>query len=309
MQKMRNLVIGCDGTWNDSDTDKPTNVVKILSACVNRRLEKHYMEGVGTAHLEALRGGIYGANIERQILSSYNFLWKRFRQKDWPREQNRIFMFGFSRGAYAARRLAGLVSFAGIPVKDADRKLGWQLFLNQDIKSMDQLKKEGRFFDHPIEALAVWDTVKTTGDSDLHDNRLPKAVVAGYHAMAIDENRKFFPVLKWNSNPRARQVWFAGVHADVGGGYKQVGLSDIALRWMEESMVKHGLEIKVAAFRKLKPEPNGKLHDSFEGVWKTLGKKIRSITKTALVHESVQERMDNGYAPTNMPENPTFVKR
>ena len=159
MPAMRNLVIGCDGTWNDNDTGTPTNVVKILDACRNKNLEKYYIEGVGTAHWEALPGGVYGANIDRQILGAYNFLWKMFRQKKWAREQNRIFMFGFSRGAYAARRLAGLVSFTGIPVKNADRELGWQLYLNQDADSMAQLKEERRFFDQPIEALGVWDTL------------------------------------------------------------------------------------------------------------------------------------------------------
>jgi len=60
-------------------------------------------------------------------------------------------------------------------------------------------------------------------------DKLPRAVIAGYHAMAIDEKRAFFPVLKWNANKKARQVWFAGVHSDVGGGYDKTGLSDTAL--------------------------------------------------------------------------------
>lgn len=309
MPTMRNLVIGCDGTWNDNDTATPTNIVKILDACLNRNLEKHYMEGVGTAHLEALQGGLYGANVDRQILGAYNFLWKMFRQKDRARNQNRIFIFGFSRGAYAARRLAGLVSFSGVPVKDADRELGWQLFLNQDGDGMVQLKNEGRFFDHPIEAIGVWDTVKTTVDSDLHDSKLPNAVVAGYHAIAIDEKRKFFPVLKWNSNPRVRQVWFAGVHGDVGGGYERAGLSDIAFQWMVDSISKHGLQFKASAIRNLKKDANAEIHDSYTGIWSALGKRTRSISKTALVHQSVEKRMNNGYAPKNLPENPTFVKR
>ena len=305
----RNLVIGCDGTWNDNDTGSPTNVVKILEACIKRNLEKYYIEGVGTAHWEALPGGIYGANIDRQILGAYNFLWRMLRQKDRPRDQNRIFIFGFSRGAYAARRLAGLISFAGIPVKDADRELAWNLYVNQDTDSMAQEKARGRFFDHPIEALGVWDTVKTTTDGDFNDNLLPKAVVAGYHAMAIDEKRRFFPVLKWRSNPRARQVWFAGVHSDVGGGYPEVGLSDTALKWMIDSIYNHDLPFKASSMRKLKNNARGKLHDSFKGIWKPFGTRKRRISRTALVHKSVETRMNHGYAPTNLPDNPTFVKR
>lgn len=306
---VRNLVIGCDGTWNDNDTGAPTNVVKILDACMNKNLEKWYMEGVGTAHWEALPGGIYGASIDRQILGAYNFLGKKFRDKDRAKEDNRIFIFGFSRGAYAARRLAGLVSFAGIPVKDADRELGWHLYLNRDTDSMMQLKAEGRFFDYPIEVLGVWDTVKTTTDPDFDDHKLPKAVVAGYHGMAIDEKRTLFPVLKWDANQRVRQVWFAGVHSDVGGGYDSTGLSDIALQWMIDSVYDHQLPFKASAIKKLKKDPNGELHDSYQGVWIPFGTKVRAIGKTALVHKSVGDRMKKGYAPKNLPTNPTFVER
>ena len=303
----RNLVIGCDGTWNDNDTGASTNVVKILDACKNRNLEKYYMEGVGTAHWEALPGGIYGANIDRQILGAYNFLAKMFRNKDWERKDNRLFIFGFSRGAYAARRLAGLVSFTGIPVKDADRELGWNLYLNKDVDSMAHLKAEGRFFDHPIEVLGVWDTVKTTTDPDFDDRILPEAVVAGYHAMAIDEKRTFFPILKWDKNIKARQVWFAGVHSDIGGGYKETGLSDISLQWMIDSVYAHGLLFKASAVKNLKSNPDGKLHNSYQGIWIPFGSKTRTIGKNDLVHQSVETRMKKGYEPDNLPPTPTFV--
>jgi uncharacterized protein (DUF2235 family) len=306
---IRNLVIGCDGTWNDNDTGAPTNVAKILDACVNRNLEKYYMEGVGTAHWEALPGGIYGANIDRQILGAYNFLGRMFRQKDPARDNNRIFIFGFSRGSYAARRLAGLISFAGIPVKDRDRELGWHLYLNKDADSTAQLKADGRFFDYPIEVLGVWDTVKTTTDPDFDDRKLPKAVIAGYHAMAIDEKRTFFPVLKWNADNRARQIWFAGVHCDIGGGYNESDLSDITLRWMIDSVYDHKLLFKASAIKKLKKDVNGTLHDSCQGIWLPFGAKARTVGKNDLVHESVQKRLSNGYAPGNLCENPTFVER
>lgn len=306
---VRNLVIGCDGTWNDTDTDAKTNVVKILDACLNRNLEKWYMEGVGTAHWEALPGGIAGANIDRQILGAYNFLWNKFRDQGRAKEENRIFIFGFSRGAYAARRLAGLVSFAGIPVKDADRELGWDLYLQQDTDSMMQLKAEGRFFDHPIEVLGVWDTIKTTTDPDFGDQELPKAVMAGYHAMAIDEKRSFFPVLKWDAHPRVRQVWFAGVHSDIGGGYDSTGLSDIALQWMIDSVYDHNLPFKASALKNLNKDVNGELHESYKGVWVGLGTKVRTVDESDLVHKSVEERMKNGYAPKNLSLNPTFVER
>jgi hypothetical protein len=95
----------------------------------------------------------------------------------------------------------------------------------------------------------------------------------------------------------------------VGGGYEDTGLSDITLQWMVDSVYEHGLPFKAGALKKLKKNANGILHDSCQGIWVPLGKQVRSIGKTALVHESVQERMKQGYAPKNLPENPTFVER
>ncbi len=304
----RNLVIGCDGTWNDNGTGYPTNVVKILGACVNKNLEKHYMEGVGTAKWEALPGGIYGANIDRQFLGAYNFLWKAFADKKWRRDRNRIFIFGFSRGAYAARRLAGLISFAGIPVKNSDRELGWQLYLKRDAASMQALKSAGRFFDHPVEVVGVWDTVKTTTDADFNDHALPSAVVAGYHAMAINERRTFFPVLRWDANPKTRQVWFAGVHSNVGGGYKNTGLSDTALKWMIDSVHKHGLPFKASAVKTLAKAVDGKLEESYQGIWLPFGTRVRTVDASDLVHQSVKELREKWYPdPGNLPASPTYV--
>ena len=103
---LRNLIIGCDGTWNDTDSRSPTNIVKLLRACSAKNQITQYEEGVGTAKLEALEGGIYGANLDRQILGGYRFLRRRFRDTGVPNADNKIYIFGFSRGAASARMLA-----------------------------------------------------------------------------------------------------------------------------------------------------------------------------------------------------------
>lgn len=308
MARMRNLIIGCDGTWNDTDDPEHTNVVKILNACAAKNQVVHYEEGVGTAHWEALPGGIYGKGLDRQILGAYRFLRIRFADRDWARGENKVFIFGFSRGSYAARRLAGLIAHSGIPVKAGDVELAWQLYLKHDAESADHLKQRGDLFDIPVEMLGVWDTVKTTTDEDFNDHKLPRCVVAGYHAMAIDEKRKFFPVLKWNADSRVNQMWFSGVHSDVGGGYSETWLSDIALHWMIDHAYSHGASFKASAVRKLKKNPAGMLHDSYDGIWKAFGTKKRAIAKSAKVHKSVKERIQNvaGYSPPNLPENPNY---
>ncbi len=308
MAKTRNLIIGCDGTWNETNVSAPTNVEKILRSCLSKNQVTHYEEGVGTAHWEALPGGIYGKGLDRQILGAYRFLRKRFADRDWQRRENKVFIFGFSRGAYAARRLAGLITHCGVPVKADDIDLAWQLYLKRDAPSADLLKDRGRFFDLPVEMLGVWDTVKTTTDEDFNDNKLPKGVVAGYHAMAIDEKRKFFPVLKWNKNLRVTQTWFSGVHSDVGGGYKECGLSDIALKWMIDHAYGHGLKFKSSAVNKLKEDSRGRLHNSYDGIWKAFGTRVRVIAKSAAVHPSIKERLDKvpDYNPANLPPEPNY---
>ncbi len=132
-------------------------------------------------------------------------------------------------------------------------------------------------------------------------------VVAGYHAMAIDEKRKVFPVLRWDTDPRVTQVWFSGVHADVGGGYAQTGLSDIALQWMVLRGLDHGLDFRQRDFYKLEPRPGGTLHQSYEGIWKVFGEEVRDVADADLIHPSVARRMDEvaRYEPA-LPRNPRY---
>ncbi len=307
MAQIRNLIIGCDGTWNDTDSGL-TNVAKILNACSSAKQVTHYEEGVGTAHWEALPGGIYGKGLDRQILGAYRFLRKRFADTDWKREENKVFIFGFSRGAYAARRLAGLINHSGIPVQAEDVEQAWQLYLKGDTAGADVLKQRGSLFDIPVEMLGVWDTVKTTTDEDFNDNDLPGCVVAGYHAMAIDEKRKFFPVVEWKKTMKIRQKWFSGVHCDVGGGYEECGLSDIALKWMIDHAYGHGLRFKASAVNQLTPDPCDTLHNSYDGIWKAFGIRSRFIGKVADVSVSVKERIDKipDYNPLNLPLDSNF---
>jgi uncharacterized protein (DUF2235 family) len=308
MAPTRNLVIGCDGTWNDTDSDALTNVDKILRACLSKNQVTHYEEGVGTAHWESLPGGIYGKGLDRQILGGYRFLQKRFADTDWQREDNKVFIFGFSRGAYAARRLAGLISFCGVPAKAEDVELAWQLYLKRDHQSTETLKENARLFAVSVEMLGVWDTVKTTTDEDFNDNKIPDCVVAGYHAMAIDERRNFFQVLRWNKNDRVTQMWFAGVHSDIGGGYTDCGMADIVLKWMIDRAYGHGLKFKASAVRPLNSDAAAKVHESYQGIWKPFGARRRFIADSAKIHESVRERTQalDEYRPPNLPAEPNY---
>ena len=102
MSDVRNLIIGCDGTWNEPVSD--TNVSRFLDAVYrSNRQDVHYEKGVGTRAGEELSGGAFGIGLEKRILGSYRFLRKKFAQSSWSPEQNRIFLLGFSRETFVER--------------------------------------------------------------------------------------------------------------------------------------------------------------------------------------------------------------
>ncbi|MFK8031110.1 MAG: DUF2235 domain-containing protein [Gammaproteobacteria bacterium] len=315
MATRKNVIVGLDGTWNEPERQPDgsvtgTNIVKFLSALMKRGQTQHYESGAGTRAWEALPGGIYGYGLDKRILGAYRFLCRCYNEKGVSPEDIKLFIVGFSRGAYAARRLSGVLAHSGIPLKSSDIDKGWQMYLNRDKKSAQAMKKEGRFFDVSIEMIGVWDTVKATNDPNYNDKLISPNVKAGYHAMAVDEKRKFFPVLRWNEDKRVREMWFSGSHSDVGGGCVAMDLSDVALAWMIGRAAKHGLKFKKSYMEKhVNPKVPGHIHDCFIGMWKAYGKSPRPITDSCPVHKSVniQVKKSDHYEPENLPDHPHYV--
>ena len=118
--------------------------------------------------------------------------------------------------------------------------------------------------------------------------------------MALDERRKNFDVLKFETNQSVEQRWFAGAHGDVGGGYKECGLSDIAALWMAEKARESRLAFKKKEMEKFNPQPNmPTIHDEYlKGAWDLLGKKYRKYAGEE-IDESVYDRINAniGYTP------------
>jgi uncharacterized protein (DUF2235 family) len=318
---LRNLMLLFDGTWNlaDDDDNNMTNVEKIyrlLPFGYDTR-NVYYGEGVGVKSGEGIFGGMFGVGIDDRIFDVYRFLQRRFAEKGF---ENRLFLFGFSRGAYTARTVAQLLYYCGVPREERDCHRAWDCYYRQDSQAAETLKQSRDFFETDIEMLGVWDTVKSTLDSDRKDRTLYPNVKAAYHAMAIDEKRRNFPVLPFDeaTDPRITQVWFSGVHSDIGGGYPsdandpmkdESKLSDITLKWMVEAAQKRGLEFTPDFMGFLNPDPKGKIHDSCTGKWKLLGESVRHIGSGDNVHSSVKERLNGnvGYCPTNLPPSPKYV--
>jgi uncharacterized protein (DUF2235 family) len=273
-----NLVVCCDGTWNTPDeqrgsTAEPTNVAKLaLGVAAGPDQVFFYEPGVGTSPDERIAGGAFGMGLSRNIRNAYQFLADTYRDGD------RIFLFGFSRGAYTARSLAGLIHNCGILRYDHRDRVDEAFAFYRDRTSHTRpsalasqiFRREYAHEQDTIHFIGVWDTVGALGiPEDLpgwkefgrevvdwqelwgfHDTQLGPHVTCARHALAIDEERPPFKPTLWTAiNPDAKdqsvkQVWFAGVHTEVGGGSADSSLSDIALLWMVNEAVEQGLRIE-----------------------------------------------------------------
>ena len=168
----------------------------------------------------------------------------------------------------------------------------------------------------PIHFIGVWDTVGALGIPDdlaflnlfdnpighrFHDTEISDIVVHARHAVAMDERRQSFLPTLWQDNPKVdmQQIWFPGVHGNVGGGYAQTGLSDGALRWMIEEADKAGLAFRKEALSQIKPNDKDILHDSVSGVFKKMKTRPRAVPlvesrkASPSVHASALARQKN----------------
>lgn len=298
----KKLIVCADGTWNsDNETDPgfpgATNVTKIARALLPTDMNGvqqvvRHIDGVGSEVGIKVRGGAVGRGLFRNVLAGYRFLYQNYEKDD------EIFLFGFSRGAYTARSLAGLVRNSGL-LKRGEESFedeAVEIYRDYAPETAPDGERSTRFrathsWETEIEFIGVWDTVGALGipgldgsfrilkglDWQFHDVTLSTKVKNAFHALAIHEHRTEFTPTLWEKSSGApadqvlEQVWFSGVHADVGGGYPQAGLSDVALLWMMEKAEVHGgLAFDHAPLVDFRPDPIAKGHDSFGAFYKVL---------------------------------------
>ncbi|MBB5053063.1 uncharacterized protein (DUF2235 family) [Afipia massiliensis] len=271
MPKKR-IAIFIDGTWNKL-TDN-TNVWRLKSLCAPVASDGtqqliYYNTGLGTKKGESVRGGIVGYGMDDAIIDAYGWLAEHYEDGD------DVFIFGFSRGAYTARGLAGLVAKFGLLTPGAPLSLRqlydrYKVGGERTIRDMagytgsakDKLTREDNWllkYSRPIniEFIGVWDTVGAISKSKalfIHTG-LRKPYKNAYHAIAIDENRRNFAPTLWTydrpseeKNPvsprpfdQCEQRWFVGAHGNVGGGYANDLLAQLPLNWLMEKAAKSGL--------------------------------------------------------------------
>ena len=269
---MKRLIICADGTWGSPETKHPSNVVRLTRAIAsygfscgtpNEQAKDeqivYYNWGIGTdadKHFAA----ITGAGIDKNIQDCYRFLVHNFALGD------ELFFFGFSRGAYTVRSLAGLVRNAGIlKSKKAERiPEAYAMYRRRSrAASPDSLAAED--FRHqychadrtPLAFIGVWETVGTLGMPTpfwgslnkrsflFHDTALSSSVKTARHALALDERRSDFAPCLWQPKTGVdlKQSWFVGSHSDVGGGNANTALSTLALVWLASEAQSQGLRL------------------------------------------------------------------
>lgn len=330
---MKSIILCADGTWNTPHGDSPsamdTNVRKLYSALTNDPSQlKYYDSGVGTdgTPLDHLSGGAMGDGLFQKVQDCYQFL------SDVHDPGDRIFVFGFSRGAYTARSTAGMIAGFGVPTINLDNMTVKRIF--DAYREPDPTKKAAlkaslkaayAMQDVTIQMVGVWDTVGALGipgiffnllnekkygflDTALHPN-----VNHGYHAVSIDERRAQFKPTLWTNpdgtvlpnNAQVEQVWFAGAHSDVGGGYQQCALSDIALSWMmhkaKENSLLFSADAEAQYFSLPLQNALGEVHDEWTIVpWGI--PEHRQVPSTAAMSNTVHMRLDGmaDYRPENV---------
>ena len=373
----KNIVLCSDGTGNSAGVVAITNVrrlYKALDLSDPCRQIAFYDDGVGSGGSKAVRilGGAFGIGLARNVRQLYRFLCDTYQPND------RIYLFGFSRGAFTVRVLAALIATCGIVNKDRltdpsntvvsmasavawayrcfrsnhtagllSRPFRW---LRNRVTSMPTNAKDFRCrFSHDrnetIAVLGLWDTVSAYGmpidelacvvNTFIYRIRFQSQKISGkirhvFHALAIDDERRTFTPLLINcvddSGPagapptHVEQVWFTGMHADVGGGYANCNLALIPLKWMLERASSRGVIFRKPAVEEIVSQASvlGDMHDSRSGLGRIYRPKIRDLEGLCasaantivnkqgvpMIHSSAVERIARGirgYAPAAIP--------
>lgn len=376
----KNIVILLDGTSNEIKTNR-SNILRLYGTLAKGPGQiVYYDPGVGTfgadnAWSRSLRKGAEvwgmatGWGMDANIKEAYRFLAQHY-ARDAEGNRDRIHIFGFSRGAYAARVLAGFVHAFGLIAPANLNLLDYAYHAYKQISERrgDDSFAEIRLFERilrpdraPIRLLGLFDTVASVIESGRFGPRLRKhaftdtnpSVEAVRHAVAIDERRTMYRAELWpegrsyRANPfgaeiaeqDVREVWFNGVHGDIGGGYPEAeaALAKLPLKWMIDETKAMGLEFKTRSVNELvlgqrtggpyvAPDPQAARHESLCGAWhlleylprrKTAGSQRpdlggwtlpqgerRPIPEGAWLHGAVIARMEQtGARPANLPKS------
>jgi hypothetical protein len=331
---VKRIVICADGTWNlrdqveDGGRRRPTNVTKIARA-VRLRDDKgvdqvvFYHDGIGTrGPLDKLTGGAFGSGMAENVRNLYRSIVYNYADGD------ELFFFGFSRGAFTVRTLAGFMNHVGLIDKDADYFLP-EIYACYEKRRPPGSKQWQTAFAHvnsvrkcpEIKFIGVWDTVGALGAPGLigkaaslvngnkyayHQVGLHPHIRNAYHALAIDERRRpfkptLFEATGWTGT--LEQAWFPGVHCNVGGGYYPDGLANEPLHWIAEKAEALGLALDEKYLAPFLPCLNSKRHNSMSLKYLLFLPYRRPIGRTdasEVLHQTTLDRRSHFNGTSNL---------
>ncbi len=365
----KNIVICCDGTSNKLASDH-TNVVRIFQVALKDSSQiAFYDPGVGSMaapdqrtalgkRWSLIKGLALGDGLDENVFKAYRYLMHEYEKGD------RLFLFGFSRGAFTVRVLAGMLQGVGLLRSGSENMLPycWESYreipTTEDTSAGNETPEEilikrgadtlRQSFTQPcpIEFLGLWDTVGSVGMYNWNQSFpftfFNPSVNCVRHAVALDEKRAAFrsnvyldkQELLPNGSPKVMNVWFPGVHADIGGGYpfNDSHMAMVAFQWMVNEAQFTGMKIDPEPFDRLlkacPPDPTATVHNSLTGAWRLLEylparrynwakhrtewryqpnkPRLMNVTK-AYLHKSVLERVSKvkNYWPAALPKTTT----
>lgn len=328
---MKRLIVAVDGTWHARTQAYPTNVVKLAQRIApadgqGNRQSVRYHEGIGVSpnFWKRFASAVFGAGVVEHIRDVYLFLVDNYEVGD------EIWFFGFSRGAFIVRSVAGLIRNVGLLRRDHaplyDR--AYELYRRRGEAAHPHSATAEAFraqYAHEprIRFIGAWETIGTLGipatplrtlsrrRHQFHDVELSGRVDFAYHALAIDEKRKPFEPSLWKRDDPSKtpdqvleQAWFPGVHGDIGGGYADAGLSDASLLWMMDGAQRAGLAF--TDLDGLGASCTAETHESMTLGYRLLGDGTRAIGKMnpggneRLAPCTEKRRRELGYNPKNL---------
>ena len=329
-KQSKKIIICCDGTGNKPSNGEASNVYDLVELLKDKENQiVFYDTGLGTEYAPGKQTGMakfinrtyglaFAVGLQQNIKDAYGFLVDHYEPGD------KIYIFGFSRGAYTARAVIGMVHQMGLLKKTGKNLIHYaaSAYMKQgkipwaDLKSFQSRlcqydENSKRKFEIPIEYVGLWDTVKSVGirhnGTKLAYTRKLPSVKSVRHAVALDEKRtKFRPnhitALGWLEGS-AQTMWFQGVHSDIGGGYPEDerGLSDHAMRWILEEAISCGLDAEIQDLDEMILQRKSdavsdreyyKQHNSLTLGWKILGWWKRKLPERAWFHETAVKRLN-----------------
>lgn len=308
-------VIILDGTMSSLDDGCESNAgltYKLLSESGANNLSLYYEAGLQLNDWRAAPAVLMGRGINRQIRRAYGYLASRYRSGD------RVFLIGYSRGAFAVRSLAGVIDQVGLLKAEhaTVRNIRTAYRHYQATPGSETSAVFSKEFCHEgveIEMVGVWDTVKALGlrlpvlwrwseqTHAFHNHRLGPTIRHGYHALALDETRKVFEPVLWECPPgfggEVEQVWFRGTHGDVGGqlsGFNEARpLANIPLIWMLERIEERGIALPDGWRARFPADAQAPSVGTFRGWGKIFwirGRREIGLDRSERLHESVVDR-------------------